>query len=323
MCFGCVNYVNNSSADCRMGALWTNRWRKPARSLSRSSAKSALLWVASTPRLHDLHPADIFAVFCLWTVFTHWQVFCVCFLCQVIKGLSYLREKHKIMHRGQSVWFNRSVFSCFSSEYLQQNAHLTVISHNRCKDWFTGVEIWMERLCQAAQRALWLCSSLSCGLVCSLSAPLPRCSECLESFFQTSSPQTSWWTPAVRSSCVISEWADSSSTPWPTPSWARGLTCLWVETNMILSPRTCLYARMLVSLQVTPTSFMAAQNNFQHQFNAFYVTVELWSYFPDFLCRAAGAFAGDSLFCSVWYLEHGSLSGGNGHWPFPYPPARC
>lgn len=44
---------------------------------------------------------------------------------------------------------------------------------------------------------------------------------------------------------------------------------------MILSPRTCLYARMLVSLQVTPTSFMAAPNNFQHQFNAFYVTVEL------------------------------------------------
>lgn len=34
----------------------------------------------------------------------------------MIKGLSYLREKHKIMHRGQSVWFNQSVF--MSQSYL-------------------------------------------------------------------------------------------------------------------------------------------------------------------------------------------------------------
>lgn len=41
------------------------------------------------------------------------------------------------------------------------------------------------------------------------------------------------------------------------------------------------------------------------------------------LCCAAGAFAGDPLLRSVGYLEHGSVSGWNGHWPLPYPTARC
>lgn len=64
-----MNCINNCSSDWRMGAPWTNRWRRPARSLNRSSAKSALLWVASTPRLHHFHAADIFVVFCLQTFF--------------------------------------------------------------------------------------------------------------------------------------------------------------------------------------------------------------------------------------------------------------
>lgn len=109
-----------------------------------------------------------------------------------------------------------------------------------------------KRLWQAAQHRLYR-GAASHGVL-----------NALPPSFQTSSPQTSLWTPAVRSSCVISEWADSSSTPWPTPLWARALTCLWVEISVILTPRTCpAHAHhMPISLRVIPISFMAAQSIF-------------------------------------------------------------
>lgn len=258
-----MNYTNNSSADCRMGAPWTNRWRRPARSLSRSLAKSALLWVASTPRLHDLHTADIFAVFCLRTFFTHWKV-CysssVCFLCQVIKGLSYLREKHKIMHRGQSIWFNRSVISCFSSEFHLQNDHLSVISLNRCKDWVTGVEILMERLWQAAQACT---GSAACLLPVNSSATVFWVPWILLSDVKPSNI-------LVNSRCEI-KLCDFGVSGQLIDSMANSfvgtrsyMSVSWNKHDPPSQNLPCVCTCMPVSLQVTPTRFMAAHNHFQH-----------------------------------------------------------
>lgn len=64
--------------------------------------------------------------------------------------------------------------------------------------------------------------------------PLEHLPNILLSLFQMSSLLTSSWIPAVRSSCATLEWADSSSTPWPTPLWAPALTCLWVIKDTLL-----------------------------------------------------------------------------------------
>lgn len=107
----------------RTAAPWTSRWRRQARSQSRSLAKSASLWVAPTPLLpvfcSGRHTTAIFVCFFLSLMHRHMYVISSALSnnqkpCstdthymsfQVIKGLSYLREKHKIMHRGHSFFF--------------------------------------------------------------------------------------------------------------------------------------------------------------------------------------------------------------------------
>ena len=113
-------YMFLCPAAWRTAALWTSRWRRGARSQSRSLAKSALLWVAPTPptcvSCSCYHATAIFVVF--WEVIllrvyefrstnsiTNTDLADMQYSSsQVIKGLSYLREKHKIMHRGQTLF---------------------------------------------------------------------------------------------------------------------------------------------------------------------------------------------------------------------------
>lgn len=96
-------------AGCRTAAPWTSRWRRQGRSQSRSSAKSASLWVAPTPLLlvscSGGHTTRNFFFFALPTNHNSYKADMQYLSFQVIKGLSYLREKHKIMHRGQSLFY--------------------------------------------------------------------------------------------------------------------------------------------------------------------------------------------------------------------------
>lgn len=139
-------------------------WADPRQSQHCCGSLQHLAYTISTPQIFLL--CSVNRLFFFNSPISVLCQFASAFLCQVIKGLSYLREKHKIMHRGQLVWFNPSVSSCWPAECLSQNAHLTVTSHNRCKDGFTGVEILTERSSAVALQP--------CSLVCSQLTPLPR-----------------------------------------------------------------------------------------------------------------------------------------------------